>query len=131
MEPSRGTLKLMNMSRHGGKEAWPQWFSDESAGCSQECRWLTYCNNFTCTGDAAPCPTFVRREVDGQMVWGYMVPEAAPAGSAPSGLGDGAFKPLPGVRSIVGVVGSAHVRGMVREWNTCVKDTNVEDLLKL
>lgn len=62
------------------------------------------------------CPAYVRDVRGGKPVWRLMVPEAAPAAAAPKGLGDGAYVPLKSARAVVGVVGSAHVRGMVREW---------------
>ncbi len=75
-------------------------------------------------------PAYVTDEVDGQRVWRYAMPEGAPARSAPKGFGDGALQALPGVRAVVGVVGSAHVHGMVREWSRCVEDQAVDALLK-
>ena len=67
--------------------------------------------------------------VDGELLWRYMGPEAGPLESAPPGFGDGAVAPLEGVHAVVGVVGSAHVRGMVREWGEHVVDTDVSKLL--
>lgn len=64
-------------------------------------------------------------------VWRYMMPDGGTQGSAPAGLGDGAFEPLPGVASMVAVVGTAHVRGMIREWKACVANTDVTELLKV
>lgn len=75
----------------------------------------------THAGSAAVCPAYVRDIVGGQLVWRFMMPENAPPATAPVGLGDGAFKPLKGARSVVGIVGSAHVHGMIREWSECVK----------
>uniref|UniRef100_A0A7S0RDT8 Uncharacterized protein n=1 Tax=Chlamydomonas leiostraca TaxID=1034604 RepID=A0A7S0RDT8_9CHLO len=84
----------------------------------------------TATGRAAFCPAYVRDEVNGQTVWRLMMPENGPMASAPAGSGDGEFKPLKGVKSVVGVIGSAHVRGMIREWDACVKSpADVADLL--
>jgi hypothetical protein len=76
-------------------------------------------------------PAFVLNEVEGQLVWQYMVPEAGPLGSAPAGSGDGALAPLDGVSSVVGVVGTAHVHGMVREWQQHCRDLSVEQLLRV
>ncbi len=75
-------------------------------------------------------PAFVLGEVEGQLLWRYMVPEGGPLGSAPQGSGDGAFRPLEGVAAVVGVVGSAHVHGMVNEWQQHVRDVGVEALLR-
>lgn len=51
------------------------------------------------------------------------------------GLGDGAYTPLKGVRRVVAVVGTAHVRGMVREWQAAIEEKTweeggIKDLLK-
>jgi hypothetical protein len=46
----------------------------------------------------------------------------APAAAAPQGLGDGAYTPLRGVQRVVAVVGTAHVRGMVREWQVATEE---------
>jgi hypothetical protein len=76
-------------------------------------------------------PALVLGEVEGQLLWRYMVPEDAPLGSAPKGSGDGAFGPLEGVAAVVGVVGSAHVHGMVNEWQRHVGDVSVNELLRV
>ncbi|KAG2427850.1 hypothetical protein HXX76_012171 [Chlamydomonas incerta] len=81
------------------------------------------------TGKAPVVPMYVLDEVDGAAVWRYAMPEAGPARAAPPGFGDGGVAALPGVRSVVGVIGSAHVRGMVRDWQAAVQDSNVEPLL--
>lgn len=67
-------------------------------------------------GGKATTPLYMRDQVDGQDVWRYMMPEGGNQVVAPQGAGDGAAKPLSGVRTVVGVVGTAHVPGMVREW---------------
>ncbi|PNW74532.1 hypothetical protein CHLRE_12g492350v5 [Chlamydomonas reinhardtii] len=81
------------------------------------------------TGKAPVVPLYVLDDVDGSAVWRYAMPEAGPARAAPPGFGDGGVGPLAGVRAVVGVIGSAHVRGMVRDWQAAVKDTTVEPLL--
>lgn len=81
-------------------------------------------------GAAAFSPAYVRDEQDGRQVWRFMMPEQAPAQAAPAGLGDGAYKPLKGARAVVGVIGSAHVRGMIREWPESLKaPAAVQELL--
>lgn len=75
-------------------------------------------------------PAFVRDMANGQVVWRLMMPEEAPAACAPSGLGDGAYAPLPGVRSVVAVVGSAHAKGMCRDWQQHLQSTDPSELLK-
>jgi hypothetical protein len=67
---------------------------------------------------------------EGQLVWRYLMPEGASAPSAPKGGGDGAFEPLQGPEAVVAVVGSAHVRGMVKAWqDSLAKPGAVDDLL--
>lgn len=76
-------------------------------------------------------------QVDGQLVWRYAMPAGAPALTAPPGRGDGEVVELTGngaggpVSRVVGVVGSAHVRGMVREWQQHVAQQDVSELLTL
>jgi hypothetical protein len=68
-------------------------------------------------------PAFVRDKDPGtgRPLWRFMMPEQGPLISAPQGLGDGAVQPLKSARAVVGIVGSAHVRGMVREWSSSVQ----------
>lgn len=49
-------------------------------------------------------------------VWRYVIPEGGPAAAAPPGYGDGEYQPAGSVSSVVAIVGTAHVRGIVREW---------------
>ncbi len=83
-------------------------------------------------GTSSFSPVFVRDQVDGQQVWRFAVPDVAPVAAAPAGLGDGALtEPLRGVRTVVGIVGSAHVPGMVRQWKEALdKPSDVETLLR-
>lgn len=67
------------------------------------------------TGVAA-APAYIADNDGGMRVWRYVVPEGGPPGAAPPGYGDGAFQPLGGPGVVVAVVGSAHVRGIAREW---------------
>ncbi len=69
---------------------------------------------------------------DGQLVWRYMVPDGSAAFSAPAGSGDGPFTPLAGPQALVAVVGSAHVRGMVKGWQGSLAAAGqVDELLKV
>lgn len=43
--------------------------------------------------------------------------------------GDGQYKPLAGVSAVVGVVGTAHVRGIIRAWPSAEQDTDVARLV--
>jgi hypothetical protein len=75
-------------------------------------------------------PAFVMEEQDGYTVMRYMMADGAPNRAAPCGKADGAYQPLDDATAVVAVVGSAHARGMLREWNSAIKDKSVEQLLK-
>ncbi|KAI8474734.1 MAG: hypothetical protein J3K34DRAFT_118612 [Monoraphidium minutum] len=61
-------------------------------------------------------PAYVAGEAGGQLVWRYAMADGGPEGASPKGLGEGAYAPPRGVKSVVVVVGTAHVRGMCRAW---------------
>ncbi|KXZ49872.1 hypothetical protein GPECTOR_19g323 [Gonium pectorale] len=82
------------------------------------------------SGKPGVAPAYVRDDVDGTAVWRYAMPEGGPSRAAPSGVGDGEMGGLRGVRAVVGVVGSAHVRGMLRMWPAAVSDCSVDSLLQ-
>jgi hypothetical protein len=75
-------------------------------------------------------PGFVLDEVDGLTVLRYMMAEGAPNKAAPKGKGDGAYTPLEGPETVVAIVGSAHVRGMCRQWQNAQQNLSVSELLK-
>ncbi|GLI59093.1 hypothetical protein VaNZ11_000782 [Volvox africanus] len=81
------------------------------------------------TGKPGVAPAYVFDEIDGKAVWRYAMPEGGPQRSAPQGLGDGALLGLRGVSAVVGVVGSAHARGMLREWPEALQNHDVSSLL--
>jgi hypothetical protein len=61
-----------------------------------------------------------------------MVPQGCTAFSAPAGSGDGPVAPLAGPAAVVAVVGSAHVRGMAREWQGSIAAAGqLDDLLNV
>jgi hypothetical protein len=69
---------------------------------------------------------------EGQLIWRYMVPEGATASSAPAGAGDGPYVPLAGPAAVVAVVGSAHVRGMAKQWQDSLAAAGqLDELLKV
>lgn len=69
------------------------------------------------TGAPTGAPAYVADDAGGQLVWRYAMSKDAPLGSAPRGIGEGEYLPPPGgAKSVVFVVGTAHVRGMCREW---------------
>lgn len=74
-------------------------------------------------------PAFVMEEQAGFTVMRYMMADGAPNKAAPCGKGDGAYQPLDSAESVVAVVGSAHARGMCRQWDAAMKDKSVQPLL--
>lgn len=85
-----------------------------------------------CAGRDGQVPAFILDEVDGHTVLRYMMADGAPNKAAPTGKGDGAYQPLGTARSVVAVLGSAHVRGMCRRWDGTLsaKSWDVQDLCK-
>jgi hypothetical protein len=65
-----------------------------------------------------PLPTCAAQpQPDGSALWRYAVPADGHPRAAPPGTGDGALQAAAGGPArVVAVVGSAHVRGMVRRW---------------
>ena len=49
-------------------------------------------------------------------MWRYGMPGGGPDLAAPKGWGEGEYVPAQGAAAVVAVVGSAHVRGICREW---------------
>ncbi len=68
-----------------------------------------------CAG-APAAPAYIADNDAGMRVWRYVIPEGGPAAAAAPGYGDGEYKPAGPVTAVVAVVGSAHVRGIAREW---------------
>lgn len=68
------------------------------------------------TGAYGAAPAFLADSVEGHQVWRYMMAEGAPPRACPTGRGDGQFTPHKGASAVVGVVGTAHVRGIIQEW---------------
>ncbi|CAL8465194.1 g4729 [Coccomyxa elongata] len=52
----------------------------------------------------------------GMRMWRYVVPEGGPTAAGLPGYGEGEYRPVGDPQTVVAVVGSAHVRGIVREW---------------
>eukprot|EP00983_Pelagomonas_calceolata_P082294 1155879-Pelagomonas_calceolata.AAC.12 len=76
-------------------------------------------------GDGACTPSLNRccfHTFTEQMVLAHPHSTGAPEAAAPRGLGDGAYTPLKGARRVVAVVGTAHVKGIVREWPQAVQE---------
>ena len=64
----------------------------------------------------AGSPTYaVTSEEAGNQTWQYVMPEqAVDSAASPAGYGSGSFKPSADVQSIVAVVGTAHVYGVMK-----------------
>ncbi len=65
----------------------------------------------------------------GAAVLQYAMPAGGDPGACPPGAGAGQYSPLPGPRTVVAVVGTAHVRGMLREWGPAQRDCSLRTLL--
>lgn len=59
----------------------------------------------------------------------YAMPVGGEAGACPVGQGAGQYQPLAGPRTVVAVVGTAHVRGMIRQWQAAQQDASLRPLL--
>ena len=51
--------------------------------------------------------------------------------ACPADEGDGVYEPLPAPAAVVGVVGTAHVRGIIREWQAAQADLTWERYLEV
>lgn len=65
----------------------------------------------------------------GGAVLQYAMPAGGDPGACPPGAGAGQYAALPGPRTVVAVVGTAHVRGMLREWGAAQRDCSLRSLL--
>ncbi|KAK9837254.1 hypothetical protein WJX81_002082 [Elliptochloris bilobata] len=73
---------------------------------------------------AAAAPAFVADSAAGRRVWRLLMPEGGSAAACPPGTGEGEFEPLGKPCTVVAVVGTAHVRGIIREWEAASSDWN-------
>uniref|UniRef100_A0A061R0E3 Uncharacterized protein n=1 Tax=Tetraselmis sp. GSL018 TaxID=582737 RepID=A0A061R0E3_9CHLO len=81
------------------------------------------------SGSEGVSPSYVLcREADGSATYRYMMPANNLENSCPKGSGDGVFEPIEGVSSVVAVVGTAHVYGIVRNWEK-IADKPMESVL--
>jgi|LauGreSBDMM110SN_4_FD.fasta_scaffold40857_2 hypothetical protein len=93
---------------------------------------LNICDRL-CAGslDGGLTPAYVLDRVEGQLMWRLMQAQGAPPEACPPGYGDGEYVPLPGVRTVVKVVGTAHMRGMMQRWPEAVSSPReVRELLR-
>ena len=56
------------------------------------------------------------------------MPEAGPEEATPSGNGDGQYKPVQAPGTVLAIVGSAHVRGILREWEAVAREGYLQQL---
>lgn len=76
------------------------------------------------------CPAFVLDRVDGQPIWRLMQAQDGTPEVSPVGFGDGAYQPLPNVQTVVKIVGTTHVQGMVQRWADAVRaPLEIKDLV--
>lgn len=59
----------------------------------------------------------------------YAMPVGGEQEACPPGAGAGQYAPLAGPCSVVAVVGTAHVRGMIRQWKAAQADAAIKPLL--
>lgn len=52
----------------------------------------------------------------------FGMPAGGPEAAAPSGYGEGEYEPVQDAAVVVAVVGSAHVRGIIREWGSISRE---------
>jgi pheromone shutdown protein TraB len=64
------------------------------------------------------------------VVWRYCMPAGGAESVCPPGRGDGAYAPAASVRVVVGVVGTAHVRGIARRWQEAQRDVRLDQLAR-
>lgn len=72
----------------------------------------------------------------GRKAWRYMMPAAAAdresllQDAVPFVGGEGIYEPLQGVSRVVGVVGTAHVRGIIEHWEEAASQGRMVEVLK-
>ena len=67
------------------------------------------------TGQAG-CPAFIKQSQEGLQTWQYVMPaNPVEPNACPTGFGSGINSGRKGISSVVAVVGSAHVRGIVSQ----------------
>lgn len=73
-------------------------------------------------------PAYIVDSNQGRTVWRYVMPEGGPEEAAPAGNGDGKYKPVQAPKAVLAVVGSAHVRGILKEWEAVSSDSYLQRL---
>jgi hypothetical protein len=76
-----------------------------------------------------PAYLVTRAPASGAPVLHYCMPAGGEAAACPVGQGAGQYQAASGPRTVVAVVGTAHVRGMIREWPAALKDPSLRPLL--
>jgi len=57
--------------------------------------------------------------------------DSATEGAYTPECGDGVYEALPGPSAVVGVVGTAHIRGIIREWQKAQGDPSLDQYLTM
>ncbi len=91
------------------------------------CVVLDVLERFLCAGLPAS-PAYIKDFDLGRTVWRYAMPEASLEEATPSGNGEGQYKPVQAPRTVVAVVGSAHVRGILKEWEAVAQERYLQQL---
>lgn len=71
-----------------------------------------------CAAGQPASPAYVSNDDGGRRMWRYGMPGGGPDLAAPNGWGEGEYVPVQDAAAVVAVVGSAHVRGICREWES-------------
>ena len=82
-----------------------------------------------CVAGSSASPGFILDTSEERHAWQYAMPSNAPAGVSQPGNGLGEFTPAKAPSAVVAVVGSAHVGGIVREWQAAQDASRLSELL--
>ena len=80
-----------------------------------------------CAG-APASPAYVADIDGGRRMLRYGMPAEGPEAATPSGYGEGEYAPVQDAAAVVAVVGSAHVRGIIREWGAISRESYLQRL---
>lgn len=108
-----GPLKLW------GEDALLDWPGALGPILEERDRFMAQCIRDLATGAAARSPAYIRLQ-DGS--YRYAVSSQGPQGANPARGGEGTYELRQGCQRIVAVVGTAHVRGMCRAWDSGDQD---------
>lgn len=121
LQGGEGTLKLW------GEDALLGWPGAMDPVINERDAFMARVISAAARGSSAEAPALIAdMGADGVPIWRYTVGKNGPQGVCPLGEGDGTYAALPAVSAVVAVVGTAHVRGIVREWDVAAASENTE-----